>query len=107
MSVMGKHGMQQVANLCYQKAHYAAAQIAKLDGYEVWNGRPFFHEFVVKCPRTVARVNEHLVNEHDIIGGYDLGKDYPDLQRHMLLCCTETNTKEEIDELVEALAEIA
>jgi glycine dehydrogenase subunit 1 len=107
MSVMGKQGMQQVANLCYQKAHYAAEQIAKLDGYEVWNDRPFFHEFVVKCPRPVMRVNEHLVNEHDIIGGYDLGQEYRDLQRHMLLCCTETNTKEEIDELVEALAEIA
>jgi glycine dehydrogenase subunit 1 len=107
MSVMGKRGMQQVASLCYQKAHYAAEQISKLNGYQVWDDRPFFNEFVVKCPVPVSRINDHLLNEHDIIGGYDLGQDYPQFKRHMLLCCTETNTREEIDELVEALKEIS
>jgi glycine dehydrogenase subunit 1 len=104
LSVMGKSGVQQAATLCYQKAHYAADEIAKLDGYDVWNERPFFHEFVVKCPRPVAQINEHLLNEHDIVGGYDLGKEYSHLKGHMLLCCTETNTREEIDALVEALS---
>jgi glycine dehydrogenase subunit 1 len=38
-----------------------------------------------------------------IIGGYDLGRDYPELAGHMLLAVTEIRTKEEIDSLVEGL----
>ncbi len=106
MSVMGKQGLRQAANLCYQKAHYAADQIGKLDGWRVWTDKPFFNEFVVACPAPVKEINDYLLDEHDIIGGYDLGQDYPELQDHMLLCCTETNTREEIDALVEALAEL-
>jgi len=47
---------------------------------------------------------ERLLNE-GIIGGYDLGRDYADMKDHMLICCTEVNTKEEIDLLVETLRE--
>lgn len=106
MSVMGKYGLRQAANLCYQKAHYAADRIGKLDGWRVRMDKPFFNEFVVACPAPVKEINDYLLDERDIIGGYDLGQDYPELQDHMLLCCTETNTREEIDALVEALAEL-
>ncbi len=107
MSALGKQGLQQVAGLCYHKAHYAADRIGQLDSYTVWNNRPFFNEFVVECPLPVSEVNDYLLNEHDIIGGFDLSKDYPRLRNHMLLCCTETNTRDEIDELIEALSELA
>ncbi|MBP7600399.1 MAG: aminomethyl-transferring glycine dehydrogenase subunit GcvPA [Thermoflexales bacterium] len=103
LSVMGKNGLKQVANLSYQKAHYAADQISKLTGYSVVGGRPFFHEFVVKCPVPVAETNVLLLDDFDVIGGYDLGRDYPHLKDHMLICCTEQNTKDEIDALVQAL----
>ncbi|MGQ9904185.1 MAG: aminomethyl-transferring glycine dehydrogenase subunit GcvPA [Anaerolineae bacterium] len=107
MSALGKQGLRQVASLCYHKAHYAADRIGRLDGYTVWNNRPFFNEFVVKCPLPVSEINDYLLNEHDIIGGFDLSKDYPHLRNHMLVCCTETNTRDEIDELIEALSELA
>jgi glycine dehydrogenase subunit 1 len=106
MSVMGKSGLRQAANLCYQKAHYAAEQIGKLKGYEVWDDRSFFHEFVVKCPAPITDINERLLIDHDIIGGFDLSREYRHLQNHMLLCCTETDTREEIDELVAALGDV-
>lgn len=103
MSVMGRSGLQQAGNLCYQKAHYAAERIGSLRGHSVRSSRPFFNEFVVRTPRPVHEINAALFAEHDIIGGYDLGQEYPELAGHMLLCCTETNTKEEIDALVDAL----
>ncbi len=106
MSVMGKHGLQQAANLSYQKAHYAAQQIGQLAGYTVWDDRPFFNEFVVHCPVSVEKLNASLFEKQGIIGGYDLGKDYPHLERHMLICCTEMNTRKEIDTLVSALRSI-
>jgi len=106
LSVMGRQGLQQVAELCYRKAHYAAQQIARLDGFRIWNEGPFFHEFVVHCPRPVKEINDGLL-DYDILGGYDLGQDYPELAGHMLLAVTEMNSREDIDELVELLPEVA
>ncbi len=106
MSLLGKQGLRQVAELCYHKAHYAAEEIAAIPGFSVCSGAPFFHEFVVCCPRSAAEVNAHLL-EHDIIGGYDLGQDYPALKNHMLLAVTEMNSREDINALVEVLQEVS
>jgi glycine dehydrogenase subunit 1 len=106
LSLLGKSGLRQVANLCYQKAHYAAAQLSKIDGMGLCFTEPFFHEFALCVNRPVEEVNAHLL-EHGIIGGYDLGKDYPSLANHMLIAVTEMNSKEEIDTLVEVLSEVS
>ncbi len=107
LAAMGKHGLRKVAELSWHKAHYAARQIAQLDGYEVLDDKPFFKEFVVKCPRPVTEINRFLLEEYGIIGGYDLSQDYPHLGDAMLLCVTEMNPREEIDDLVTALKEAA
>lgn len=106
MSLLGKHGLRQVSELCYHKAHYAAHQIEKVAGYKLWSNTPFFHEFVVRCNKPVDEINAHLL-DHNILGGYDLELDYPSLKNHMLIAVTEMNTKDDIDLLVEALAEVS
>jgi len=106
LSLLGKKGLGQVANLCYQKAHYAAEQLSKIDGMGLCFTEPFFHEFALCLNRPVDEVNAHLL-EHGIIGGYDLGQDYPSLKDHLLIAVTEMNTKEEIDTLVEVLSEVS
>ena len=104
LSVLGKTGLQQVANLCYQKAHYAARELNKIKGYKV-SSQTFFHEFVLECPMPAAELNTHLL-EHGILGGYDLGQDYPTLANHLLIAVTEMNSKDDIDALVEVLSEV-
>lgn len=104
LSVLGKNGLKQVANLCYQKAHYAARELSKLKGYKV-SSETFFHEFVLECPQPASEVNAHLL-EHGILGGYDLSQDYPSHKNHLLVAVTEMNSKEEIDALVEVLSEV-
>ncbi len=106
MSLLGKNGLRQVAELCYHKAHYAAKSIAQLPGYSLWSNDPFFNEFVIQTPRAVSEVNDHLL-EHDILGGYDLSQDYPNLTNHMLVAVTEMNSHSEIDQLVEVLSEVS
>lgn len=105
MSTLGKQGLQEVANLCYQKAHYAAAELSKLDGFGLCHTEPYFHEFVLCCPKPASEVNQYLL-DNGILGGYDLGKDYPDMQNHLLVAVTEMNSKDEIDTLVEILKEM-
>ncbi len=52
LAALGPTGLRKLAELCYHKAHYAAARIATLDGYQVVGDKPFFKEFVVRCPGT-------------------------------------------------------
>ena len=106
MSLLGQHGLRQVAELCYHKAHYAAKQIAKIKGFSLWSKNQFFNEFVVRCPMDVAELNQHLL-EHGVLGGYDLGQEYPELKDCMLIAVTEMNSKEDIDLLVEVFTEVS
>jgi glycine dehydrogenase subunit 1 len=48
-----------------------------------------------------------LLDEYGILGGYDLGQDYPALAGHALFCVTEMNSRAEIEDLANALQEIA
>jgi glycine dehydrogenase subunit 1 len=108
MSLLGKQGLRQVSELCYQKAHYAAEQLGQIPGFSVCSDRPFFHEFVVCLPEnlSVEQVNQYLL-EYNILGGYDLEKDYPGLKKRMLFAVTEMISREEIDTLCEVLKEVS
>ena len=99
---MGRRGLRAAAELCYQKAHYAADRIAALPGYGLAEEGVFFQEFVVSCPRPAAEINRGL-ERAGIIGGLDVGFRHPN---GMLVCVTEVNTRAEIDLLVRALAEM-
>ena len=105
LSLLGKTGLRQVAELCYHKAHYAANEIAKVKGYEVLTKSPYFNEFIVKCPHEIEEINGHLL-DHGILGGFDLGKFYPSLKSHVLIAVTEMNHKEDIDQLCAILNEV-
>jgi glycine dehydrogenase subunit 1 len=106
LSLLGRKGLRQVAELCYQKAHYAAAQLSQIEGMGLCFSEPFFHEFALCVNRPVEEVNKHLL-DHGIIGGYDLGQDYPALKDHMLVAVTEMNSKQDIDTLVQVLSEVS
>ncbi len=105
LALMGKQGLRQVAELCWHKAHYAAAQMSSLPGYEIVTQPPFFHEFALHCPRPVAELNAGL-RERGIIGGHDLGAEDAHLRDCMLLAFTELNSRAEIDALVTGLREL-
>ena len=102
MATLGKHGLQRIAELCYHKAHYAASLIDRIQGYSLPLDGTFFREFVVTCPLPPAEINKRLL-DHRIVGGLDVSSSVPN---GMLLCATEMNTREEIESLAAALAEI-
>ena len=99
LAAMGRHGLRQVAELCYHKAHYAAAGIADLDGYSRPQSGEFFQEFVVSCPRPPAEINRRLMKQN-ILGGLDVSDRF---DNGMLLCVTEMNSRADIDTLISAL----
>jgi len=102
LAAVGRHGLRQIAETCYHKSHYAAQRIAALPGYSLAFQAPFFKEFTVRCPDPPAQLLARLL-EQGIIGGLDVSGE---IENGMLVCVTETNTRQEIDRLVEALAEV-
>jgi len=110
LTLMGPQGMTEIGQTIMQKAQYAAKQISGLKGVElVFEGTPFFKEFAVnfdKTNKSVAQINKALL-EHKIFGGKDISAEFPALGQSALYCVTEIMTKEEIDKLVSALAEVA
>ena len=103
LATVGKHGLRQVAELCYHKAHYAASLIRGIRGYNLPFQGTFFQEFALRCPRPTAEVNAALLQK-GIVGGLDISDQVPN---GMLVCVTEMNSRQEIEALAKALAEVA
>ncbi|MDM5199679.1 aminomethyl-transferring glycine dehydrogenase subunit GcvPA [Fictibacillus enclensis] len=101
MTALGKQGIKEVAVQNIQKAHYAKTILSE-KGFNIPYEAPFFNEFVVKLNGPVKEINKKLL-EHGMIGGYDLGRDFPELENHMLIAVTELRTKSEIDKLATVL----
>jgi len=103
MAAMGRRGIEQVASLCFDKAHYAASRVAALRGYELcFPKTPFFKEFAVRTTRGVGRVMEACRNR-GILGGVPLASFDPRFEDSFLVAVTEKRAKAEIDEWVAAL----
>jgi glycine dehydrogenase subunit 1 len=107
MEAMGKKGLQEVAAQNAQKSAYAKRQIAAIEGFSIPFSAPTFNEFVVRAPKTANEILEKLRTENKIIGGLALSKYYGDNPNDFLVCVTETNTKEQIDNLVKGLADLS
>jgi glycine dehydrogenase subunit 1 len=104
LALMGKGGLRKTAELCWHKSHYAAERIAALPGFAVKN-RSFFKEFTAVLPGNAGKAAEKLA-EQNIICGLPLSRYFPDRDRELLVCVTEKNTRQDIDELAQALGEV-
>lgn len=102
MAAMGRQGIAKVAGQCFDKAHYAAEQIAKIPGYELAFSAPFFKEFTVRTTRGVEKVLARC-RERGILGGVWLAKFDARYKDCFLIAVTEKRTNQEIDDLAAAL----
>jgi glycine dehydrogenase subunit 1 len=105
MEAMGKKGLQEVAMQNAQKTAYAAKEIAKIEDFSIPFSAPKFNEFVVRAPKNASEILEKLRTENNIVGGVALSKYYSGNPHDFLVCVTETNTKAQIDNLVNGLRE--
>ena len=106
LETMGRRGVQEAAHQCAQKAAYAARTIAKLNGYSLPFTAPYFNEFVVRGSGRAVDLLSRLGKEKGIDGGIALSRFMPDLPNDFLVCVTETNSRAQIDALVEGLSSV-
>ena len=92
LALMGRKGLNMVAKLSYSRAHLLLEKLMSI-GFETLNKKPFYNEFIVKAPASSEKFISTL-NENGILGGLDLGED------RMLICCTEMNRIQDIENFV-------
>lgn len=103
LALIGKQGLQEMANVCFQRAHYAAAQLSALPHLTLAFDGPFFHEFVLESDVPLGPLLNRL-QAQGCLPGLALSRWYPGLDRHLLVSVTEMNSVADIDRLVELLA---
>ena len=96
LSLMGKQGVKEAAELSYAGAHYLCDELVKTGKFHLAFDKPFFNEFYVKYDGNVDTLSKHLLDA-GILGGVKLGDG-------ILFAVTEKRTKEEIDNLVNIAA---
>lgn len=105
LSLLGKAGFAKLARLNAAKAQYAKKTLTKIDGVRLAFDAPTFDEFTLELSMPAHEVLAQLEKEH-IFGGIDLARWYPEMQNHLLVCVTEMNIKDEIDELASKIKAI-
>ena len=103
MTVYGREGLKELAQQNLAKAAYAAHEFGKKNKV-LFQGAPRFNEFVVQTAADPHEANNRLL-EKKIIGGFPLKRFYPELGNAALWCCTELNTREQIDAAVQAVGQ--
>ena len=101
MTIYGREGLKELAAQNLAKAAYAASEFAK-KGKILFRGAPRFNEFVVQTKQDPYEINNRLLSKK-MIGGFPLKKFYPELGNAALWCCTEMNSREQIDMAVAAV----
>jgi len=91
LSLLGHAGLKQVALVSNNQTARLLRLLTAIDGIEQTFSGDFFHEVAVTFDRPIGPVLEALAAE-DILGGFDLSVEYPELGNALLICATETKT---------------
>ncbi len=105
MSLLGAQGLSQVALASHRQTTELVKLLGAIDGVEPLFDGPHFHEAAVLLDRPVGPVLDALA-ARDVLGGYDLSRDFPELGNALLVCATETKTQADLEAYADVLQEI-
>jgi glycine dehydrogenase subunit 1 len=99
---LGREGFRELGELMARRTAYARERLAAADGVELLHEAPVVREFALRLAAPVDRVLERCA-ERGLAAGYPLGREYPEHEDGLLVAITERRTKEQIDDLADAL----
>lgn len=106
LSVMGKEGLRQVAELCVQKSHYLHDELLKTGKFAPVFSAPFFKEFALQYTGGKLEALQEAMFQAGFMPGIALTAS-PGLTNCLLIAVTEKRTKAEMDAYVKKVGEIA
>ncbi|MEY6431631.1 aminomethyl-transferring glycine dehydrogenase subunit GcvPA [Thioalkalicoccus limnaeus] len=97
LALLGQAGLARVADACRANTARLVDRLGEIPGIAPLFNGPTFHEQALRLPVPAAPLLQDLIAD-GILGGYDLGLEYPELGSAILVCATEVRTADEIDE---------
>ena len=94
LSVMGKEGLKEAAQMSVDGAHYLYEKLVQSGKFKPAFNQPFFNEFCVKYVGGDLDQLQQRLLDNGILGGIKMADDM------LMLAVTEKRTKEEVDLLV-------
>ncbi len=101
LATLGPKGLRTTCEHNIQKTDYAIRKIQELTPHEILFPAPRFNEFVIRLKSAESRFQN--LKDRNIVPGVLLERFYPELSNSILVCVTETASREHIDALVEGL----
>lgn len=105
LASLGPNGLREVGTLNWNLSHEAASALSDVDGLSLKFSGASFNEFVIETTRPAREALQSL-RKRGIAAGIDLGRFFPELDRCVLTCVTETKTGADVARLVEAWREL-
>ncbi|MEE8342773.1 MAG: aminomethyl-transferring glycine dehydrogenase subunit GcvPA [Gammaproteobacteria bacterium] len=105
MALLGPRGLFQVASACHANTKQLVEKLTSLAHVEPCFNRPVFHEAALRLALPLKPVLRPLY-AHNLLPGYELEQDYPELENTLLVCATETKTEADMDQYVSHLERI-
>jgi glycine dehydrogenase subunit 1 len=105
MALLGGEGLVRVAGACHANTAALVDRLTAIDGVDAAFDSPVFHERVLRLAAPAGEVLDALA-AHDLLGGFDLSADYPELGQALLVCATETRSAADIEEYATRLGEV-
>jgi glycine dehydrogenase subunit 1 len=99
---LGREGFRELGELLARRTAYARDRLASIEGVELLHEAPVVREFALRLEAPVEAVLERCA-ERGIAAGYPLRRDYPEHEDGLLVAITERRTREQIDQLADAL----
>ncbi|MBK1644212.1 glycine dehydrogenase (aminomethyl-transferring) [Thiocapsa imhoffii] len=104
-ALLGPEGLERVAAACHANSQRLGTLLCEIPGVEPRFNRPSFHEQALRMPAPTAELLRALAAQQ-ILGGCDLGLDYPELDPALLVCATEVRTEEDMQTYASTLARV-
>ena len=100
---MGKTGLKEIATQNFQKAHYLKSELSKIPGYKIINTKPTYNEFLLRCPDIDLLI--YQCKQRNLLPPLNISKYYPKMKNIALVCVTEMNSRESIENFLQAAHE--
>jgi glycine dehydrogenase subunit 1 len=105
MSLLGAEGLARAAASSHHNTNSLVEQLTAINGVEQAFSGAAFHERVLRLPAEAEATLQLLANQ-DVLGGFNLKDDYPELGDAILVCATEQRTEDEIAEYASKLTKV-
>ncbi len=97
MALLGPAGLERVAGRCHLATRRLLERLTAIEGVKPLFDRPFFHEVVLALDVPVQPLLDRLARQQ-LLAGFNLQKDYPELGSALMVCCTETKSDADLEQ---------